>query len=190
MAVRKIIQPDNPILRQKARKVRDFDPKLHRLIDDMIETMLKAPGSGLAAPQVAVSERVIVIHYGDDENDDTLYEIINPEIVKASREMVDGIEGCLSIPGYAGLIERHESVIVRGQDRHGKEIRIKANDWLARIFQHEIDHLDGVLYTDKAKEVWQLGHMPPHVREMFDFDEDEEPLAEDATLTEEQDPPA
>src|SRR5690242_168 len=106
MAVRKIIQPDNPILRQKARKVREFDPKLHKLIDDMIETMLKAPGSGLAAPQVAVSERVLVVHYGDDENEDTLYEVVNPEIVKASRDMVDGIEGCLSIPGYAGLIER------------------------------------------------------------------------------------
>src|SRR5437762_11164719 len=123
MAVRKIIQPDNPILRQKARRVREFDAKLHKLIVDMIETMLKAPGSGLAAPQVAIPERVIVIHYGDDETEETLYEVVNPEIVKASRETVDGIEGCLSIPGYAGLIERHESVIVKGQDRHGKEIR-------------------------------------------------------------------
>jgi peptide deformylase len=182
MAVLKIIQPDNPILREKAKKVRTFDSKLHMLLDNMVETLLRAPGVGLAAPQVAVSERILVIIYGEDEKeDDTLYEIINPEIVFSSKEMVEGIEGCLSIPGYAGLIDRHQSVIVKAQDRYGKEIRIKAEDWLARIFQHEIDHLDGVLYTDKAKDVWKMGEEPPHIREMFDLDEegDEMPLAEE-----------
>jgi peptide deformylase len=165
MAVRKIITPQNPILRKKARKVTDFDdPKLQELIDDMVETMLEAPGVGLAAPQVAVSQRVIVVHLGDDEQskeeygDDAgvLYEVVNPEIIRISRETIDGVEACLSIPGYVGKVTRAVAVTVRGQDRHGKTIRIKARDWLARVFQHEIDHLDGVLFIDRASEIWRL----------------------------------
>lgn len=173
MAVRKIIYPDNPILRKKAHRVREFDKKLHRLIDDMVETMTQAEGVGLAAPQVAVSQRVIVVRLPDDEDaveaygEDAgvLYEVVNPEIIKRSREMVDGVEACLSIPGYFGRVERHVAVTIRGQDRHGREIRIKARDWLARVFQHEIDHLDGVLYIDRASEVWRAGELPPSMRE-------------------------
>ena len=164
MAVRTIITPENEVLRKKARRVADFDDeKLQRLIDDMVETMLDAPGVGLAAPQVAESQRVIVVRLPDDEESveeygrdaGVLHVVVNPEIVKSSRDTVEGVEACLSIPGFFGKVDRHVTVIVKGQDRHGKEIRIKARDWLARVFQHEIDHLDGVLYIDKATEIWR-----------------------------------
>ncbi len=168
MSIRNIVVLGEPVLRQKAPKVREFDGKLHQMLDDMRETLLAAPGVGLAAPQIGVSQRVIIIRLPDDEQAveeygeqaGVWYEVVNPEIVRPSREIVDGIEGCLSIPGYAGRVERHISVLVRGQDRHGKEIRVKARDWLARVFQHEIDHLDGVLYIDRASEVWKAGETP------------------------------
>jgi peptide deformylase len=164
MAIREIITPKNPVLRKKARKVTKFDdPKLDKLIDDMVETMLDAPGVGLAAPQVAVSRRIIVVRLPDDEDSKeeygkdagVLYEVVNPEIIRRSGEMVEGIEACLSIPGYYGKVDRHTAVTVRGYDRQGKEMRIKAKEWLARVFQHEIDHLDGVLFTDRATELWR-----------------------------------
>ncbi len=179
MAVREIITPKNPILRKKARKVAQFDdPKLQTLIDDMIDTLLDAPGVGLAAPQVAASQRVIVVRLPDDEESraeygedaGVLHVVVNPEIVRASREMVDGIEACLSIPGYYGPVMRHVAVTVRGQDREGRDIRIKARDWLARVFQHEIDHLDGVLFIDKATELYRQS--PPD-----DVPPQEDPLA-------------
>ncbi len=168
MAVREIITPQNAILRKKANKVTNFaDPKLQSLIEDMVETMHEAGGVGLAAPQVAISQRVIVIQLPDDEeskdeygeNAGVLFVVINPEIVKASEEMVEGVEACLSIPGYFGKIDRHVAITVQGQDRTGKEFRIKSRDWLARVFQHEIDHLNGVLYIDQAKEVWKASEM-------------------------------
>lgn len=161
MAIREIITPKDPVLRKKARRVVDFqDKKLQILIDDMVETMLDAPGVGLAAPQVAISQRVIVVHLPDDEEEygpdaGKLHVVINPEIIKSSREMVDGVEACLSIPGYFGNVDRYQSVVITGFDRHGKGIRIKAKDWLARVFQHEIDHLDGILFIDKATDVWR-----------------------------------
>jgi peptide deformylase len=168
MALRKIIYPDNPILRKKARRVREFNRKLHTLLDDMAQTMQEADGVGLAAPQVEVSQRAIVVQlpdgeewveeYGDDAG--KLYQVVNPEIIRKSREMVDGMEACLSIPGYFGTVERHEAVVIRGQNRDGETIRIKARNWLARVFQHEIDHLDGVLYTDIASEIWKAGEEP------------------------------
>ncbi len=164
MSIREIITPVNPILRKKAHKVTRFDDvKLQTLIDDMVETMLDAPGVGLAAPQVAVSQRVIVVRLPDDPESQkeygdqagVLYVVVNPEIIRASKDMVDGVEACLSIPGYYGTVSRHQAVTVRGQDRTGKEMRIKADGWLARVFQHEIDHLDGVLFIDKASEIWR-----------------------------------
>jgi peptide deformylase len=125
--------------------------------------MIDAPGVGLAAPQVAVSQRLIVVRLPDDEESHkehgvqagVTYVVANPKIIKASRSMVEGVEACLSIPGWYGSVDRHEEVVITGQDRHGKDIRIKAKDWLARVFQHEIDHLDGQLYIDIAKEVWE-----------------------------------
>lgn len=163
MSLRKIIQPDNPTLRKKAVRVTSFDKKFQTLVDDMVETLLDAPGVGLAAPQVAVSQRIIVVHLGDDEESKEeygedagkLYIFVNPEMIKPSKEMVEGVEGCLSIPGYVGLVDRHEKITVTGLDRHGKPQRVKASGWLARVFQHEIDHLDGRLYIDIAKDIWQ-----------------------------------
>lgn len=163
MALREIIRADNPVLRKKAHRVTSFDKKFQALVDDMIETMTEAPGVGLAAPQVAVSQRVFVARLPDDEKGreefgeeaGKLYVLVNPEIIKASKELVEGVEGCLSIPGYVGLVERHEKITVNALDRHGKPLRVKASGWLARVFQHEMDHLDGRLYIDIAKDVWE-----------------------------------
>jgi peptide deformylase len=163
MAIRKIITPENPMLRKKAHRVTDFGKNFQTLVDDMIQTMIEAPGVGLAAPQVAVPQRLLVARLPDDEEGQKEYGklagvvhvLVNPEIIKTSRTLVEGAEACLSIPGYAGKVDRYESIVVRAQDRKGKEVRIKAHDWLARIFQHEIDHLEGRLYIDIAKEIWE-----------------------------------
>ncbi len=158
MAVRDIYVIDHPVLRRKAKKIAKLTAETRALIDDMIETMRAAPGVGLAAPQVGVSEQVIVVEYAEDEeqtDDGTkpakkkLYVLINPEIVWVSEEMVEGTEGCLSIPGWVGDVARHEAVAVKGLNRDGQKIKINAEGWLARIFQHEIDHLNGVLYIDR-----------------------------------------
>lgn len=158
MAIRKIVTTPDPVLRRKAHKITTFDKDLQTLIDDMIETLREAPGVGLAAPQVNVSERLIVIEYGDDEDETVpkkLFVVANPEIVSHSEETVNGIEGCLSIPQIAGEVERFEKVVVKGLNRHGKPVKYKLEGWVARIFQHEIDHLDGILYTDRATKVWR-----------------------------------
>ncbi len=163
MAVRPIIQPDNPVLRKKAIRVTSFDARFQALVDDMIETMIDAPGTGLAAPQVAVSQRLIVVRLPDDEESKqefgdqagVTYVVANPEIIKHSRKMLSGVEACLSIPGYYGEVDRYESVVITGLDRYGKPIRIKSKGWQARVFQHELDHLDGRLYIDIANEVWK-----------------------------------
>jgi peptide deformylase len=161
MAVREIVTIPDPVLRRKARKVTDVDADVRKLINEMVESMREAPGVGLAAPQVGVSSRVIVVEFGDEEDEDEnapkkLYALINPEIVEASEdEKVMGIEGCLSIPRLVGEVERFQRITIKGQNRHGKPVKLKAEGWLARIFQHEIDHLDGILYTDRATRVWQ-----------------------------------
>ena len=158
MAIREVVKVPDPVLRRKAHKVSEFDKDLQILIDDMIETMRDEPGVGLAAPQVGISSKVVVVEFGDEEDPEKpqrLYAVVNPEIVSKSEEMETGIEGCLSIPGLVGEVERHASIVVKGLNRHGRPIKIKANGWLARIFQHEIDHLNGVLFTDHALQVWQ-----------------------------------
>jgi peptide deformylase len=167
MTVLQIVTLPEPILRRKARAVTKLDKDLQVLIDDMIETMREAPGVGLAAPQVSVSERVIVVEYADEDDEDEeeagdkppkpkkLYVMINPEIVKASEEMVTSVEGCLSVPGLQGEVERHLALQLKGLNRHGRPMKLKVDGWLARIFQHEIDHLNGVLFTDRATRVWQ-----------------------------------
>ena len=158
MSVREIITVPHPTLRRNARKVTDFGSDLQTLIDDMVETMRVAPGVGLAAPQVNVPLQVIVVEFGDEEDETvepTLFTIVNPEIVRPSRDVVMGTEGCLSIPGLVGDVERSEAVTVKGFSRRGQPMKIKAKGWLARIFQHEIDHLNGVLFTDRAEQVWQ-----------------------------------
>lgn len=158
MAIRQIVFTPDPVLRRKARKVTNINKDLQTLVDDMVETLRAAPGVGLAAPQIGVSERLIVIEYGSDEDEEApkkLFVVINPEITEASEEKVTGIEACLSIPQMAGEVERHQKIVVKGYNRHGKAIKIKTNGWLARIFQHEIDHLEGVLFTDRATRIWR-----------------------------------
>jgi peptide deformylase len=159
MALLEIVTLPDPVLRRKAKPVARFDESLQTLIDDMIETMRAAPGVGLAAPQVGVSERLIVVEYAEDEDDEDapkkLFVMINPEIKETSDETELGIEGCLSIPGLQGEVERSLELRVKGLTRHGQPMRIKAKGWLARIFQHEIDHLNGVVFTDRAVRVWK-----------------------------------
>ncbi len=156
MALRKIITFNNPILRQKAKKVHRFDPSLLKLVDDMFETMHNANGVGLAAPQIGMSIRVFVAEYEDRK-----VAVFNPEIVKAEGEAL-GTEGCLSIPGYVGdNIRRATKILVKGQDVHGKSIRVNAEGWFARILQHEIDHLDGILFTDRLDRPDDLRELPP-----------------------------
>ncbi|HZY45468.1 MAG TPA: peptide deformylase [Anaerolineae bacterium] len=160
MTVREIKVIDDPVLRRKAKKIDKITPETRKLIEDMIDTMRAAPGVGLAAPQVGSSERVIVVEYAEqDEKEETapaappkmkkLYAVINPEIVWTTDEIIEGTEGCLSIPGWTGDVLRHEAIVVKGLNRSGQRIKIKADNWLARIFQHEIDHLDGILYIDR-----------------------------------------
>lgn len=158
MTVREIVTLPQAVLRRKAHKVTGFGSTFQTLADDMIETMRQAPGVGLAAPQVGESIRLIVIEYGDEEDEDVppkLYVIANPVITRSSEETVIGFEGCLSIPGIQGEVKRFTAVTVKGLNRHGHPMTVKAKGWLARIFQHEIDHLDGVLFVDRAERVWQ-----------------------------------
>ncbi len=159
MTLRQIVTLPDPVLRHKARPVTRFDAELQTLIDDMIETMRAAPGVGLAAPQVGIAERVIVVEYAQDEEQEDapkkLYVMVNPEIKTASEETEDGIEGCLSVPGWQGEVERALTVTVKGQSRRGQPMKVKAKGWMARIFQHEIDHINGVVFTDRAKKIWK-----------------------------------
>ena len=159
MAIRNIVTLPDPVLRRKAKPVSRFDGSLQTLIDDMIETMRMAPCVGLAAPQVGVSARVIVVEYAENEEDEDapkkLYVVVNPEIKQQSAEIEIGVEGCLSIPGLQGEVERSLEVRIKGLTRRGQPVRIKAKGWMARIFQHEVDHLNGIVFTDRALRVWK-----------------------------------
>jgi peptide deformylase len=146
MTVLQIQKLGNPILRQKAKRVNHISQSILNLIDDMIETMHHANGAGLAAPQIGKPYRIIVVGMPDEEP----FVLINPDYVKTSGPY-EVEEGCLSYPGHKGKIKRFTSVTVKGRDRKGKEIRIKANDLLAQILQHEIDHLNGTLYIDRVE---------------------------------------
>ncbi len=154
MAVREIVTSEEPVLRQKAKKVKRVDASTQKLIDDMLESMRTANGLGLAAPQIGVSLRVLVIEMPKDEEDPHSGEqviLVNPEIVKAEGEQF-GEEGCLSIPGYIGMVRRAMRVSVKGLNRKGKEVKVNGEGLLARALQHEIDHLDGILFTDRLEK--------------------------------------
>jgi peptide deformylase len=158
MPARDIIIVPHPTLRKKAALITDFGPEIQELVDDMIITLHEASGAGLAAPQVNVSQQVILVEYGSDEDEDIppiLYVTVNPKITRFSQEIGIGAEGCLSIPGFMGEIERAQEIVVEGQDRFGKPLKMKFHGWLARIFQHEIDHINGILYTDRTTLVWE-----------------------------------
>ncbi|MBI3970442.1 MAG: peptide deformylase [Chloroflexi bacterium] len=170
MAVRPIVtDPENKVLRGKAKRVGRIDDYVRRLIDDMVETMRAAPGVGLAAPQIGVPLRVIVVDY-----EDQLFAVVNPEIVKSSGDETDE-EGCLSAPHWQGPVSRAASLIVKGRDRDGKEVRIKAEGWLARIFQHECDHLEGTIFLDRVRDRSQIHWVEPEVGEAEAAGEDAEP---------------
>ena len=144
MAIRQIVTSEDPILRKTSRKVEKFDEKLCALLDDMNETLKKAEGAGLAAVQVGILRRVVLVDVGDG-----LLELINPEIIETKGEIED-TEGCLSVPGEWGLVKRPEYVKIKAQDRRGVWHRYEGTDLKARCFCHEIDHLDGIIYTDKV----------------------------------------
>ena len=163
MAVRPIVLADDPILRKKSKKVKSFGKALQVLMDDMVETMQAANGVGLAASQVGVLERVIVIQLPEDEEDlqsGKLFALCNPQIVRAEGEE-EGEEGCLCLPSYVGDLKRATSVTVKAQDRRGKKVRIKAEGFLARAFQHEIDHLDGILFIDQVESPDKIRRIVP-----------------------------
>jgi peptide deformylase len=184
MSLLDIVTIPDPLLRKKMRPVTRFDNDLQTLIDDMIETMREANGVGLAAPQIGRNLRLAIIESLPKEDGDgneipdsrDLFVIVNPEIVWQSRKTVDGIEGCLSIPGYLGEVERPDAVRVRAQDRYGKKIKLKLGNWTARIFQHEIDHLNGVLFIDKLTAPENLWTEEEFNR-LFEEDEEERETA-------------
>jgi peptide deformylase len=151
MAVHPIVLYPDPLLRHKAKRVTHIDEAIARLIDDMVDTMHDVRGVGLAAPQIGVPLRVAVIEFLDEET----IVLVNPQIVKRSGERLVE-EGCLSIPGYRGEIKRSAKVTVKGLDRHGREIRIKGEEFLAEALEHEIDHLNGVLYIDYLESMDKL----------------------------------
>jgi peptide deformylase len=154
MAIRPILTAENPLLRMKSKKVKRFGSNLAELVDDMFETMHSANGLGLAAPQIGVLQRVFIVgmpaEYDEEGNElepAKEYVLVNPQIVRARGEE-EMEEGCLSVPGYRGLVKRATQVTIKGQDVHGKPVRYRADDLLAQAFQHELDHLNGVLYID------------------------------------------
>ncbi len=149
--MRDILGFDQPVLREKAKKVSRVDGSIVRLLDDLAETMYAAPGAGLAANQIGVPLRVCVVKGDDNQH----WGLVNPLLVKGAGEQV-GYEGCLSYPGWVGEVARYESVVVKGLNRKGREVRIKSAGFTARAFQHELDHLDGILFTDRLTDLATL----------------------------------
>ena len=153
-----VVAYGHPVLKKVAKEIDPSFPNLKEFITDMFDTMYQSDGVGLAAPQVNVPLRIVVVEFGSEEDEEApkkLYTVINPEITRPSTETVLGTEGCLSVPGIVGEVERAESLTVKGLSRRGQPITIKAKGWLARIFQHEIDHLDGILFVDRAEKLWK-----------------------------------
>lgn len=145
MARRNIVKMGDPLLRKISKPVEVFDSKLHVLLDDMVETLHYAEGLGLAAPQVGILKRVCIVEY-----DDVLYELVNPVLLHSGGKCVDN-EGCLSVIGFRGLVERPRKIDIEYFDRNGNKKTLHAEDYFARVFLHEMDHLDGILFPDKMK---------------------------------------
>ncbi|MDU7477969.1 MAG: peptide deformylase, partial [Paenibacillus macerans] len=152
MAIRIIVKEPDEVLHKVAKEVTKITPNVQKILTDMADTMYDAEGVGLAAPQIGILKRMIVVDVGDEHG---LIELINPEIVSTEGEQF-GPEGCLSIPGYRGDVRRAMTVTVKGLDRNGNEVSYTGSELLARAFQHEIDHLNGVLYTDVAERVYEI----------------------------------
>lgn len=150
MAVYNIVEIGDEILRERAKLVKEVTPNIIKLLENMADTMYTAKGVGLAAPQIGVSKRVIVVDVGEG-----LVELINPEILEASGNVIDS-EGCLSVPGMIGEVARADKVVVRGLNRKGEEMIYKVKGFMARAFQHEIDHLEGIVFVDKASNLRKI----------------------------------
>jgi len=148
MALRRIVTYGTPVLRQRTKEVANLNGDLQQLIDDMVETMYAAPGVGLAANQVGSPHRLFVANPADDHDPSKLLVVINPEVVESDGEIANE-EGCLSIPEFRDEVRRARRVLLRGLDRHGKPIEVEGQDLLARIFQHEMDHLNGLFFVDR-----------------------------------------
>ena len=151
MALRNVLTDDNPALRKVCRPYTEFGPRLHELLDDMRETLIEEDGVGLAAPQVGIIRRACIVMETNVPEDEEPYfiELVNPEIILEEGEQ-EGGEGCLSFPGQYGIVKRPKRVIVRAQDRNGETFEVEGVDLTARAFCHEIDHLNGILFVDKA----------------------------------------
>lgn len=149
MAIREIRKDGDPVLRKKSKTVEVVDDRIRELVKDMIDTMYEADGVGLAAPQIGILKRIFVVDVYDDTG---VKVLINPEFIEMTGEQ-DEIEGCLSVPGVAGKVKRPEFVKIKGLDENGDEVVYEGDELLARAFCHEYDHLDGVLFTDKAELV-------------------------------------
>ena len=156
MAIYQIVQAGDNILREKAKPVQNINSNILKLLDNMQETMRNARGIGLAAPQIGVSKRVIIVDIG--ENGENMVELINPEIISSEGTKTD-MEACLSILGVKGEVSRHEKIVVAGLNRHGEKIEVQAEGLLARVFQHEIDHLEGRLFIDMADNIEKTGQI-------------------------------
>jgi peptide deformylase len=163
MALREILKRGDPVLNKKAHPVTRFDERLHSLLDDLHETLDDAGGAGLAAPQIGILRAVVLVVNSEDE----ILELINPTILSAEGEQ-DGLEGCLSIPGYWGFVQRPEQVRLRAQDRNGNWFEVEGTGMAARCYCHELDHLDGKLYTELASRLYtteELDEMAEQHRE-------------------------
>lgn len=147
MAVYKIVEIGDEVLRDKAKPVKEITPNIIKLLDNMVDTMYDASGVGLAAPQIGVLKRVIVVDIGEG-----LVELINPRLLESSGNVVD-TEGCLSVPGMVGEVTRAENIVITGLNRSGKEVTFRAKGLMARAFQHELDHLEGVIFVDKSSNL-------------------------------------
>ncbi len=158
MGLRKILTDKEPSLHKVCRPVERFDGKLHKLLDDMVETMLDAHGVGLAAPQVGILRRIVVVNTGEE-----VLELVNPTLLETDGEQI-GAEGCLSVPGKYGLVKRPYYAKVRAQDRNGDWYEVEGEELIARCFCHELDHLDGIVYTEVMERFLR--------DEELDYDED------------------
>ena len=153
MAIRKIVTLEDELLRKKSREVTEINDRIITLLDDMKDTLTKAEGVGLAAPQVGILRRIFIINQGIEDDELDFVEFINPVIVKRGKKQVEMMEGCLSVPGKSANVVRPETVVVEATDREGNRFEYKASGLMARCVYHEYDHLEGILYIDKADEV-------------------------------------
>lgn len=151
MALRNIVLEGDPILRKRCREVDQVDDRIRMILDDMVETMREAGGVGLAAPQVGMMRRMFVA----EPEKGRVYCFVNPEIIEMEGSQL-GDEGCLSVPGYQGKVDRPQRIRIKGLDREGREQEYEFEDWDARVMCHEFDHLEGILYTDKADQVYEV----------------------------------